>query len=232
MLQPNHGFRKRWLILLMGITPFVSMALGNVIPQPNGPWITIAEQKEAHIKIYARPMLGTSVREIRAETIVNSSLASLVALVEDTEAASRWMPHIRRMDLVQRMNEHHAEVYMVIHSPWPLQNRDVYLNTQGAQDPQTGVVTIRSHSQDGGLGLEKGCVRMPEMNTDWTFIPVAHQQVKVILRGFGLPGGIVPDWAVNLISRETPMGSLMHMQQEVTQPRYKDAHYADIKEVY
>ena len=199
-------------------------------PQAQGPWQLTLQRPAEHIDIYTRAMNGTNVKEFRAETIVNSSLSALVAATSDFPHLADWMPRVARATVVQSFGHGHVKAYIVVHSPWPLHDRDTFIDSQVSQDPKTGVVTESSHSIEGGAGLQPGCVRMPEMDTDWTFIPLGQHRVKVILRGFGLPGGIVPDWAANLVITELPYGSLKHLPAEIRLPVYRQAQFSGIVE--
>ena len=72
---------------------------------------------------------------------------------------------------------------------------------------------------------------MPEMDTDWIFQPLSGHRVRVTFRGFGLPGGVVPDWAVNLVVTDLPFGSLRNLKRQIQRQKYQDAHFDTIKEV-
>ncbi len=227
--MPHPRRPRRALQLALALLTSAA-AHAAVRPDPQGPWQLVMQRPDEHIDIYTRAMDGTNIKEFRAETVVDSSLSALVAATSDFPHLVDWMPHVARVTAVQTLSPSHVKAYVVIHSPWPLHDRDTFIDARVSQDPQTGVVTVSSHSIAGGKGLQSGCVRMPEMDTDWTFIPLGAHRVKVILRGFGLPGGIVPDWAANLVITELPYGSLKHLPAEIRLPAYRQAHFSDIVE--
>ncbi|NNM52904.1 MAG: hypothetical protein HKM02_11900 [Pseudomonadales bacterium] len=200
-------------------------------PEPVGPWQQVINSPETDIVIATRAIQGTNIREFTAETTVKSSLAGLVALIEDTDNLPNWMHRIGRVDIVHRQDDHDLTAYTVIKAPWPLHDRDTYLHTHLFQDSKTGTVTISSVSEPGGPGLQPGCIRMPEMDTDWIFQPLSGRRVKVTFRGFGLPGGVVPDWAVNLVVTDLPYGSLRNLKWQIQRQKYQNSHFDAIKEV-
>ncbi len=200
-------------------------------PEPAGPWQTVINSPELDIVIATRAKQGTNIREFSAVTTVKSSLAGLVALIEDTGNLPNWMHRIGRVDIVHRQDDHDLTAYTVIKAPWPLHDRDTFMHSHLSQDAKTGTVTISSVSEPGGVGLQTGCIRMPEMDTDWVFQPLPGHRVKVTFRGFGLPGGVVPDWAVNLVVTDLPFGSLRNLKRQIQRQKYQDAHFDTIKEV-
>ncbi len=197
--------------------------------QPIGPWQQVVDQDG--IRIDVRPMLGTNVMAFRGQMKVHARLQSLVALVQDTENIPVWMHRIKRVTITQTIDDQDFNVYMQLHSPWPFRDRDAWLHTTFRQDMKTGVVTVHSDTVDGGEGLSQGCVRMPKMTTEWVFTPEQDGRVAVTFTGFGLPGGVVPDWAVNLVVTDLPFGSLRNMQRQILRVRYQGARFPGIQEI-
>ncbi len=221
---------KRAAAAISGLV-FLSLAgAGDIQPTPQGPWQPVAGYTSGAILLATRPMSGTNVHAFRAETVVDSSLSTLVAVVSDFSHLPAWMPHVAKVEETAKIDAMHSRAYVVIHSPWPLHDRDVFIDARISQDKSTGVVRVSSHSYPAGPGLQAGCVRMPEMDTDWTFTPLPDHHVKVVLRGFGLPGGVVPDWAANLVITELPYGSLKHLPEQIGMAAYRHAHVAGISE--
>ena len=196
--------------------------------EPAGPWQQVVEQDG--IRIDVRPMQGTNVMAFRGQMLVHARLQSLVALVQDTDNIPTWMHRIKRVTITQTIDDHDFNVYMQLHSPWPFRDRDAWLHTTFRQNSKTGVVTVHSDSVEGGEGLAQGCVRMPKMTTEWVFTPLPNGVVRVLFTGFGLPGGVVPDWAVNLVVTDLPFGSLRNMQRQILRVRYQQARFPGIDE--
>ncbi len=187
-----------------------------------GGWETVFDQGSQGIKLQERSVNGTNVREFRAEVRVKSTLTELVHLLQDTQNYPEWMHRIAQVTIVKQDDPVDYQVYTVIESPWPFHNRDVFVHTHISQNATTGTVLFRSISEPAGAGLMPGCVRMPEMDSDWLLTPESDDQVKVVFRGFGLPGGAVPDWAVNMVVTDLPYGSLRNLQRQISRHSYQE----------
>ncbi|NNM52690.1 MAG: hypothetical protein HKM02_10800 [Pseudomonadales bacterium] len=209
---------------------FWHTATADERPASEGSWVRVVDQPENRLTIDTRSMQGTNVREFRGETVVKGTLASLIAAIQDTARVPQWMPHVARVTLVAPDKNQHSEIYLVIHVPWPLHDRDAFVDVHWSQDASTHAVHVVGRSRAGGAGLQSGCVRMPEMDMDWTFTPLGHGNVDVVFRGFGLPGGIVPNWAANLVVTELPEGSLKHLQAQINLPQYRSVHMPGLLE--
>lgn len=194
------------------------------------PWDLVTTNQALHLQVFTRPVEGTNVREFRATGVVHTSLSSLVALIEDTDNMPNWMHRISHVSILHRNSTVDAHAYTVINAPWPYHDRDVYIHSHLTQDPQSQEIVIASRSEEGGAPLHKNYVRMPAMETDWIFRPLAHGDVEVTFRGFGLPGGLVPDWAVNLVVTDLPYGSMRGLLRQIGKEKYQNARYDFIKE--
>ncbi len=221
----------------MTITTIRKFALGSwlwlVLPvyaaAGDGPWMQVIDDQQHHVRVEVRAVPGTGVREFRAYTQVHARLASLVALLEDTEHLPAWMHRVRRVTVLDRSDARQLHSYLVLAVPFPFHDRDTFMKTSLTQDAD-GTVHLRSESEPGGRGACLDCVRMLQMRNEWILRPGPHHQVDVIFDGMGLPGGVVPDWATNLVVTDLPFGSLRNLHRQVHRHKYEAAQIDGIKE--
>ncbi len=193
------------------------------------PWSTVIDDPVQHIRVDVRQVPGQQVREFRAHTRVQARLSALVALIEDTEHLPAWMHRVRQVTVLSRPDALHLHSYLVLAVPFPFHDRDVFMTTLLQQDA-AGSVRIISAAEEGGAGACRGCVRMPQMRNEWIIKPLPGQWLDVTFSGFGVPGGVVPDWATNLVVTDLPFGSLRNLSWQVHRHKYAQAIVEGIRE--
>ncbi len=208
---------------------FLWSLLPAVAIATEAPWVPVVDDQQHHIRVEVRAVPGTGVREFRAYTQVHARLASLVALIEDTEHLPAWMHRVQQVSVIDRVDARHLYSYLVLSVPFPFHDRDSFMKSSLRQAAD-GTVYLSSASEPGGAGACRDCVRMPQMRNEWILRPGEHDLVDVTFTGFGLPGGVVPDWATNLVVTDLPFGSLRNLHRQVHRHKYETAQVDGIKE--
>lgn len=184
------------------------------------------------IRVWTRTIPDYPIREIRAETIVKSTLNGLVALLMDTGSAARWIYRTDRIDLLKRDDASGSFlIHVMTDFPWPLTDRDAVVEGRITQEPGSGIISVSSHAAPLSIyPATKDFVRMPDMEGGWTFQPLDQGQVKVIMTMRANPGGNIPAAVINLIIHETPYRTLRGLRQVIGEPRYQNARMPQIRE--
>jgi len=134
---------------------------------------------------------------------------------------------------LQRDDVKHSYVMLIeTEMPWPLKNRDAVIVGHWWQDPASRVVYMRGQAAPRGSYPENpDFQRYYDLRNDWTFVPLADGNVRVIMEGHADPAGNMPAWAVNLLIQESPFATLQNMRNVVVEERYQKAHVQDVNVV-
>jgi len=187
-------------------------------------------KNENNIEIYTRHVPGSAIKEFRAVTVMQSSLSSILALLEDTSAYTRWMHRCSESAILTKKNDSERIVYSVTSSPWPVKSRDIAVKSSVARNKKTGVVTVSMTGLPGYIPAKPGRVRMERLNGVWILEPKENGTVRVTYRIHSEPGGSIPDSLVNSSLVDIPYNTLYKMRSMVLQSPYKEAKYRDIVE--
>lgn len=186
--------------------------------ETESPW---QATKSGHgVVIFTRSVKGTPIKEIKAELEINCSLNSAVACLEDVEAYTQWIYQMSQARIVKHINPQEIQVYQIVKTPWPLNNRDVCGQYLMKQDPNTMAVSILTHSVPKILPEVAGMVRVQKNRTNWVMKPLAKNKIKVEYFLVLDPAGDVPAWIINLFISEGPYSSLVKLKQRVILPKY------------
>jgi len=189
------------------------------------------DKEKNGIKVYTRKIEGSSLKEFKGVTTMKTSLSSLIALMDDTDALPQWLHDCTSAKLVQNINLYERITYTVIKAPWPVSDRDTVSYSKVVQDTKSKVVTIYLKGMADKYPKQSGKVRVPSMKGFWQFIPSKSGYVTVIYQLHSDPGGSLPDALANSTATDIPYNTLLNMHKIIKQEKYQTAKIPQVKEL-
>ncbi|MBI4817581.1 MAG: hypothetical protein HY791_15070 [Deltaproteobacteria bacterium] len=173
---------------------------------------------EDGVKVWQRPVVNSSLVEFRGRGIVDASLRQVLAVLADAERKTEWMANCAENRVVRAKSVGDRVVYNRIGSSWPLvSDRDVVVQTSFTAWPEKRQVVVEAWNTEDKLAPElDGVVRMPELQLRWTLVVVDEDRTDVTYQVRADPGGSLPHWAVNLISKHIPLNTIRNLRKQVT----------------
>jgi hypothetical protein len=212
----------RKLFLLLAVPVFLSL---NSTGQP---WNLKLDK--AGIKVYTRSVTGSNVQEFKGEVVAKSNMATILGVIDSIVEYPKWMYECTYAERVKKINRESGYIYTVIHSPWPLSDRDLNTYYQVKQDSLSKVITVAMKGVKDYLPEKKDIVRIPAMTGFWQLIPVAKGVTKIVYQVHCESGGSVPASIVNAYITDTPYFNLLNLRKIVESPLYPKKNIADVKE--
>ncbi len=214
----------RWLALALAFA-------GLTAPPPLAaePWKLVRAAEG--IRVYNREVPGSSIRELRGEVVVQSSLSALVALFQDMPAYPLWYDSLRNTRVVRRLGPTTLIVYAEVDFPWPASNRDMVLRYAFEQDRSTGRVRLRLRNLPDYLPVREGIVRLRQVRGSWEFRPLGDGRVRVVMQTHNEPGGSIPDWIAEAAVTSAPFRALQGLRRRIALPTYQERCLPEIREV-
>ena len=195
----------------------------------NGDWQL--RKSEDGIDVYTRSVEGSELQEFRAEMVLATRLQSLVALVEDSSAAPRWIYQCRALELIEQNSPTDKLFYMVTDAPWPVSDRDSVFRSLLIQDETSGAITIEMEANADAFPAVEEFLRIRQMHGFWQFIPQDDGMVEVIYQVHAEPGGGIPAWLANRVVVDNPYETLRNMRNLVQETVYRQAVLGHIHEM-
>ena len=176
-----------------------------------------------NIRVYSRKLDKSKIHEIKAVSRVQSSLSSIVTLLNDVEAVSKWIPNSGETILLKRINDYETIVYGIIRPPWPVSDRDIIVHFKLSQDRETKSVTVNITGRPDYIPLKEDYVRVPLLKSFWKLTPGTHGFLDVVYQVHAEPGGLVLSWFVNASTDEVAYDTVKNMQEMIQEEKYKKA---------
>ncbi|MBS0619532.1 MAG: START domain-containing protein [Spirochaetes bacterium] len=219
---------KQSLRILLAVW-FSLLILGNIFGDAPGEFVLNSEKNG--VKVFTRKLEGSSIKEFKGVTTIKTSLTSLVALLDDTEAYPQWMHRVRGAKIVAKVNSHERISWTFVQAPWPVSDRDTVTQSRLVQDSKTKTVTIYLKGVPDQYPRQSGKVRVPALRGYWQFIPHKSGFITVIYQLLSDPGGSIPDAIANATVTDIPYHTLLNMHRLVKLDKYKGAKIPEIKEL-
>jgi hypothetical protein len=134
--------------------------------------------------------------------------------------------------LIKKTNLFERYTYIILHVSWPGTDRDNVVYSVIRQDEKSRAVTISLIGKPDYFPQRKNLVRIPVMNTLWTFQPLQSGKIKIIYQTNSDPGGRLPAAIVNLAIVDMPFFTLLRLREIIKEGKYARAIYPEIKEPY
>lgn len=201
---------------ILWIVTYLILASSSVAaPQ----WIQVSE--ENGIEVSRREFQGEGLYEFRGIGDVKSSIPKILALLVDVKRMPEWVDGCTESQLLERFFPKHSEdlagsyqvEYGVQSVPWPLTDRDYILKSTlsfqlGNGKIQDQVFLKSVTVPHKAKPVVEDLVRITKMTTEIRLTRVSDHVTEMEFRALVDPAGWIPDWIVNLVSRDVPYKTL------------------------
>jgi hypothetical protein len=205
---------------------FAVLALAAAISTPEvradnaGPWEQVRD--EAGIRVQRRKVEDSSLHEFVGRGVVETPLPTVLAVLHDVGSAPEWMHNCAAAHVVEHIDDRHEVVYNRTAAPWPVSDRDTVVSSEAVFDARTHEVRIDfwsvTHPKEPPV---RGVVRMPSLRGHWILTPVNDgRATHVEYQVHADPGGSLPGWIVNMVSKEIPFRTIAGLREQVKRRHY------------
>jgi hypothetical protein len=185
------------------------------------PWELVSNKHG--IVVDRRPVDGTKLKEFRGRGVIDAPLASILAVFNDVDHAVEWMDSCRASSVVEDRGDRLKIVYNRTRASWPVWDRDAVLRNDVYFDEAEGRVRIEFATVDHpNAPPVKGVVRMPYLRGHWHLWPETPFRTRVEYQVHANPGGALPEWLVNYVSKELPRKTIVGLAAQLKKRSYPE----------
>jgi len=176
------------------------------------------------ITVYRHVVEGSPLKEFRGSGTIDAPVAAILAVFNDVPHATEWMDSCNGSRSVADISDSEKVVYNRTHAPWPVADRDAVLHNVARFDDKEQRVELDFWSvEDSKEPPVKGVVRMPFLRGHWILWPSADgKTTRVEYQVHANPGGALPNWLVNYVSRDLPFKTIEGLRAQVKRRHYPE----------
>jgi hypothetical protein len=197
--------RILFLVLFLCITSYGLHA-------QDAPW-TLSKNKNG-IKVYTRPVEGYKIKQYKAVMELDHPIEQVSKVIQDIDQFEEWFVDISDIQPAGTTSEGGMAVYMVIDTPFPVQDRDlvVVMNEVAKSD---SLIRISTHSEPDFVEIDDDYVRMPYSSGEWLLESIGEGRTKLTQTNLSDPGGSIPTWVINMMLTSNPMKTFGNLRDHL-----------------
>jgi len=164
------------------------------------------------IKIYTCKDAGNSLKSYKGVTDIHAPAEKVFSMIEDVNHTEWWDKSVSRIKVLHYEKYKLAQYYMIYDLPWPVTDRDLYVNVVSTFDPVTGEGQVKATPLKGNYPTSHNMVSMKDYRQTWTIKSAGQTLCHVTLEGFVDPGGSIPDWICNMVIVDSPIKAITELK--------------------
>ncbi|MEZ8768479.1 START domain-containing protein [Vibrio alginolyticus] len=184
------------------------------------------ESDKNGITIYSREHSDGLV-EIRARMFTPTSYGAFLTLLEDSDNIPNWIDNASHSQVLNQISATENIVYTQFKAPWPAKNRDMVTYSKYWVDELGFTIEIKS-APDSYLAEQNGYVRIRSVDATWELQKLTNDTTLVEYKAFADPGGLLPNWLINKLSKESAWATFSNLRKEL--PEYQQYSHPQIDE--
>lgn len=179
-----------------------------------GGWEMVEE--ENGVKVYQKAIEGRDLPIFRGDTVIDANIYDLLAVISDFDRHVEWMHGCHTAKLLKQIDDLRRVSYNRTDAPWPVDDRDVVLESRVEIQAEKHTVLIHFKSIQSPLKPEvEGVVRMNRLKGYYKLTAESATRTRVQYQVDTDPGGSIPDWVVEAVGEDMPINTLTNLRQQV-----------------
>lgn len=201
--------------LIGSLSAFIAISALTSSPASAQKWEEVSHEKG--IKVWQRPVPGSSLVEFRGHAVINTGLKNILAVLNDSKHKTEWMQNCVENQVLKQIGLGKRVVYNRTATGFPLiSDRDVVVQTDFTVWKEKRRVKLEAWSvQAKDKPQVEGVVRMNKLLLSWQLTVLGPNKTDVFYQVQADPGGMLPNWLVNLASKKLPHRTLLNLRKQV-----------------
>ena len=193
------------------IPTFFILAFTIPLYAAENPW-QLKANKDGII-VYTRKVDGSEILEFKATMTVDAPITKIIPIYDDVNKLTYWYYQCIHSELIKVEGPQDKIVYIVLHLPWPVTERDSYFRESKSTDEADSSVSYSIQALPDYLPTKNGKVRVLMINSHWRFTSLPDGKTEIYFQQHSNPGGSIPSFLVNALAVDTPINSLKNLRQ-------------------
>ncbi|MDJ0929101.1 MAG: START domain-containing protein [Gammaproteobacteria bacterium] len=189
----------------------------------------LVSRKDADVLVYTKNIEGQKIKAIKAETMLDLPIRTLMTVLSDDELVPKWVPVIATAQLLQETDPDGVSImHMATRFPWPIKNRDAVVKTVTEYDHDTDTIYMESTGISGYVEERRSHIRIPATYTKWKIALLEDGNLQVELITHSDPGGSFPKWMMNMLIDRTPKRMFRKLEKLVAKEEKKGRTFDEV----
>lgn len=184
-------------------------------------WFQVKNDRRHKLKSFVKQEDNKRYRSFKTEAIHDGTLETAVQVMTDFEQYGRWSWNVRESRLLKKVSPTEYYVYVVHESPHGVPDRDIVLHM--VFDPPTAsrpYLLLHTKAAPDYIPERPPFVRMLAEDVLAKLTPQSDNKILMTMEGYVDPGGAMPPWSINFVSRSAPYVTMLGMRRMMLLDEY------------
>jgi START domain len=161
------------------------------------------------VQLFAKSDPNEGLKSFKGVIRIKATMKQALAAVLVRETFHDWVYNMLEDRTLSSDNADQSYCYMWIKGVWPTSDRDTVAKVSVDQDPKTLAVSVVARSaEQNRVPQQKDRVRMTNMYSGFTVVPISATETEVQLEGVADPAGSIPNFVTNMVAGDLPAKTL------------------------
>ncbi|HEY6877077.1 MAG TPA: START domain-containing protein [Polyangiales bacterium] len=177
-------------------------------------WTTI--DQEDGITVSKRQQPGCAMPSFRGQGKIRGNVLQVLAVMLDLKGVQHWAHGIESSKPIQRIDERSHLLYLTSDLPWPVRDRDMIVRTDVEVLKPKEQFRIALHCEPKAQP-ETSMIRVQQCESTMTLKKIDEQTTEVDYIMTLDPGGYLPRWAIEFVTKNTPRKTLVRIEERAAE---------------
>jgi len=185
---------------------------------------TLSKDKDG-IKVYTRATHESPFDEFRATMVLNQSVHSLIAVLQDIENMPEWAYNVKSASILKEYGDTVQFYYTEVSIPFPFTNRDAVYRNSYDWNNDSSLLVVDIEMLPKYIDENEDLVRIPFGKGFWRVKVLSEERLDVTFQMVVDPGGSVPAWMANMFVNETPTYTFTKLREIIAKEKYQQQRF-------
>jgi hypothetical protein len=167
------------------------------------------------------------IDESKAIGIVEAPVAVVEAVLRDVPGCKDFMFWFKENLVIEvpevKNTADEYVTYTLMAMPFPVQDRDTVARLNWTVDAAAGIVYCTGQGLDTNYRPHPKALRIPLIEATYALKPVGPDRTEVTYQAMSDPGGYLPAFVINLLSRDMCLKTIAGIRKKVKLEKYRHA---------
>ena len=184
------------------------------------------------ILVYTRKVEGQSIKDVRINTNIKTTLNEMVAALEDFDMQDSWVKNTNESRKIEEITPAHFVFYIGTDFPFPARNRDAVVEYKRVQDAASKIIRIDYKALPDKIPESSDYIRIPTLTAYYLLTPLRNGTIDIEYYLRADIGGSIPNWIINMAISIGPRDTMTALKKVLASGRYADVKIDGVEELY
>ena len=177
------------------------------------------------IQVFVTESDHSDIVKAKSSIEVNNSLSSVQALLDNVDTRHKWIPYLKKSQLIKYESDNESLEYSLFAAPWPASDRDFVYRLRLTSSSESRKVYKMSSEVSELMPVSSDAIRAVLFESIYTLTVIDENRTRIELTFHADLKGWIPTWIVNMVQQALPFKTLKNLKSELIKQENKSVKF-------